>query len=321
MKFITGTKDIQLECSAVALGKFDGLHKGHQLLIEKIKMYKAQGMRAVMFTFDFHPKALFSGKTPELIFTREERKNWAEKMGVDVLIEYPFNQEVASMEPEVFIEEILKKQLDAKAIVCGEDFKFGHNRRGDVALLKKVGSQYGFIVDACQKLQVEVATIEDGQSKKQMQDISSSLIRDAIRRGDMEFAADLLGAPYSVSGTVVHGKKIGRTIGMPTANLVPDKVKIMPPNGVYSSKTIVGPYEYHSVTNIGVNPTIADNNAKRVETYVYDFDANLYGENIEVQLFKFQRAEMKFENLEHLKNQIYKDKVSTMEYFFNEDVF
>ena len=148
-----------------------------------------------------------------------------------------------------------------------------------------------------------------------MRDVSSTLVREAIRRGDMEFAAKMLGTPFSVSGEVVHGRQLGRTLGMPTANVIPPMNKIMPPNGVYSSRTIVGDYVYHSVTNIGFNPTVAENNSKRVETYVYDFSGSLYGKKIEVQFFRFERPEMKFESIEDLKNQIHHDKASTMEFF------
>ncbi len=314
---ITGTKDIKLERTAIALGKFDGLHRGHQILIEKIKHYKSEGLKAVMFTFDFHPAALFGKKPVELIFTREERRAWAEKRGIDILVEFPFTKETSAMEAEDFVRDILVKDMDAKVIVAGEDFRFGHQRKGDVPLLEKMGKDLGFRVDMCEKLRIETDEYEDGKptGKRVIRDISSTLIRECIRRGDMEEAARMLGVPFSVSGIVVKGRQLGRKLGMPTANVVPPAHKIMPPNGVYSSCTLAGPYEYHSITNIGMNPTIADNNSKRMETFVYDFSGSLYGEEIEVQLFRFERPEMKFADIAALKNQIFRDKARTMEYF------
>lgn len=202
-------------------------------------------------------------------------------------------------------------------IVAGSDFHFGHERRGNVEMLQSLGKNLGFEVDVCHKLQIEAPVYEDGKftGRREMRDVSSTLIREAIRRGDMEFAAEMLGTPFSVSGEVIHGRQLGRTLGMPTANVAPPMHKIMPPNGVYSSRTLVGAYEYHSVTNIGFNPTVADNNSKRMETYVYDFSGSLYGQEIEVQLFRFERPEMKFESVEALKNQIHRDKAKSMEYF------
>lgn len=317
MKYITGTREIHLENTAVALGKFDGLHRGHQVLIDKIKRYKAQGLKAVMFTFDFHPASFLENKPLELIFTREERVEWAEKMGIDVLIEFPFTKETSGMSAEDFVREVLVESCGAKAIVCGDDFHFGYQRRGSVELLRELESKYGFITDVCSKLQIEAPVYENGEftGRYELRDVSSTLIREAIRRGDMEFAELMLGAPFSVSGEVVYGKQIGRKLGMPTANVMPPKHKIMPPNGVYSSRTIVGANVYHSVTNIGHNPTVGDNISKRMETYVYDFSGSLYGHEIEVQLFRYERPEMKFGGLDELKNQIHRDKAATMEFF------
>ena len=317
MKYITGTRDIHLENTAVALGKFDGLHRGHQILIEKIKQYKAQGLKAVMFTFDFHPAAFLQQKPLELIFTREERVQWAEKMGIDILIEFPFTKETSGMAAEEFVKKVLVEDIGAKVIVCGEDFHFGYQRKGSVDMLRKLESELGFTTDVCEKLQIEAPVYEDGQftGRMEIQDVSSTLNREAIRRGDMEFAAKMLGTPFSVSGKVVHGRQLGRTLGMPTANVMPPMHKIMPPNGVYSSCTLVGANVYHSVTNIGHNPTVGDNISKRMETYVYDFSGSLYGQEIEVQLFRFERPEMKFDGIDALKNQIHRDKAATMEYF------
>ncbi|MFR1761532.1 adenylyltransferase/cytidyltransferase family protein [Frisingicoccus sp.] len=142
MIYITGTRDIHLENTAVALGKFDGLHRGHQILIEKIKQHKAEGLQAVMFTFDFHPASLLSNKPLDLIFTREERIKWAEKMGIDVLIEFPFTKETSGIEAEDFVKDVLVDGLGAKVIVSGSDFHFGHERRGNVEMLKNLAKPW-----------------------------------------------------------------------------------------------------------------------------------------------------------------------------------
>ncbi len=315
MIYISGTKDIHFENTAVALGKFDGLHKGHQLLIKKLQAYKTQGYTSVMFTFDFHPYNVTRHEKMELIYTHDERRHFAELMGVDVLIEYPFNEETAHMEPEDFIRDILIEKVGAKVIVAGDDFRFGHNRRGNTHLLKKLEKEYGYQAHICEKIQVEVPTLVNGQTVLVSNDIGSTMIRETLREGNMKFARELLGRPFSVIGQVCHGRKLGRTMGMPTANLEPALEKLLPPNGVYFSRTLIDGQSYQSVTNIGRNPTIADNNARRVETYLFGYNENLYGRIIEVELYKFERKEIKFQTMEALKAQMENDRIQARNYF------
>lgn len=315
MIYISGTKDIHLENSAVALGKFDGLHKGHQLLIKKLQEFKKLGYTAVMFTFDFHPFNITKKEKIELIYTSEERRHFAEMMGMDVLVEYPFNEETAHMEPEDFIRDILMKKVGAKVIVAGDDFRFGYNRRGNAQMLRDLEEAYGYQADICEKIQVEVPTFINGRTVFVSNDIGSTMIRETLRKGNVEFANELLGRPFSVIGKVSHGRKLGRTMGMPTANLEPSMEKLLPPNGVYISKTLIEGKIYESVTNIGRNPTIAENNARRVETYLFGYDGDLYGKLIEVELYKHQRLEMKFETIDALKAQMEKDLMQARAYF------
>jgi len=315
MIYISGTKEFILDNTAVALGKFDGLHLGHQVLLNKIKNYKKNGMKAVMFTFDYHPGNLFNHSEMNLIYTSWERRLIAERLGIDVLIEYPFTSETAAMEPEDFIKKILIEKMGARHIVVGEDFRFGRQRRGDLRLLKGLSFPLGYSVDECTKITTVIPEGFDGNLEPEVREISSTLVRKAIAKGDLELANEMLGAPYSITGEVVHGRKIGRTIGMPTANIIPGKNKLLPPNGVYSSNTILNGQLYHSVTNIGLNPTVGDNQAKRVETFVYDFNGNIYGKQLEVQLFHYDREEMKFSSIEALKEQMHKDKLKAMAYF------
>ncbi len=302
MEYITGT-NFQFKNSAVTLGKFDGLHMGHQQLMELVLSYKEQGLKSVMFTFSLHPSNLLSEREFELIYTEEEKIKKLKRAGMDVLISYPFTASTRMMEPEAFIRDILVKQLDAKVIVVGNDFRFGMNRKGDVALLKQFEEVYGYKVIACEKT----------CWKKEI--ISSSAIRQALRDGNMEKANAMLGQPYSIRGEVVHGRKLGRTIGMPTTNLIPPSGKLLPPCGVYSSKSRINGIYYPGVTNIGYKPTVGEEELLGVETYIFDYNEDLYGKTIEVELYTFLRPELKFGSIEELVQKMQEDiKVARNEF-------
>jgi riboflavin kinase/FMN adenylyltransferase len=219
MEYIAGRTDFEYKNCAITLGKFDGIHLGHQQLIDMVISYKKQGLTAVMFSFLMHPGNLFSDKEFELIYTEEEKLARLSHTGLDVLISYPFTEETRSMEPEEFIREILVRKLDAKVIVVGEDFRFGNQKKGDVTFLKKCEDIYGFKVIACEK------------KKWKNEVISSSSIRKAIKDGDMEAANEMLGKPFMIRGEVVHGRRLGRTIGMPTVNQIPPIRSFCPPTG------------------------------------------------------------------------------------------
>ncbi len=315
MIYISGTKDFNLANTAVALGKFDGLHRGHKVLIDRINKYKAKGMQSVMFTFDFHPASLFGSEEQQLIYTVQERRAIAEAMGIDILIEYPFTRETAAMEPADFIQDVLINRVGARYIVVGDDFRFGRNRTGNTNLLEGMSLPLGYSAIVCGKVCDTIPAGFDGNPRPETREISATLIRRAIAGGDIELANRLLGYPYHVVGEVIHGREIGRTIGMPTANIAVPETKLLPPNGVYYSKTKISGRLYPSVTNIGVNPTVSDQGKKRVETYIYDFEGDLYGRTIEVALFHYGRPEMKFDSLGALKDQMHKDCEQSREYF------
>lgn len=295
MKYIAGRTDFKFHNTVVSLGKFDGLHRGHQLLVHYVLEQKRAGYRAVMFTFLYHPGTLFSDKEIELIYTEEEKKYLLEQYNMDVLISYPFTEETAGMEPEAFIKEVLIEKLDARKIVVGSDYCFGHNRKGNVALLKDMSKVYGYELAVFDKLEV------DGQV------VSSSYIRSLISNGDIRKANELLGRPYSVTGEVQHGRKIGRTLGFPTTNLIPEGHKLLPPNGVYVSKTKINGAVHPGITNIGYNPTVGVTPERRVETFLFDFDEDLYGSRIEVSLYDIVRKEVHFNSVRELKEQIARD--------------
>jgi riboflavin kinase/FMN adenylyltransferase len=303
MKYIAGNTNFKLKNTAVTLGKFDGLHLGHQLLLDQVKAYKNQGYTTVMFSFLYHPCNLFSEKEFELIYTEEEKKTKLKKSGLDVLISYPFTQETRSIEPEAFIKDILVDRLDAKAIVVGSDFHFGYERRGDVRLLKKFEKTYGYKVIVCEK------------KKSSEGIISSSLIRNELKEGNIEAANAMLGQPYTITGEVMHGRRIGRTLGMPTTNIIPAQNKLLPPNGVYASKTLIDGISHPGVTNIGYKPTVGGEEKRGVETFLFDFDQDLYGRVIEVSLYTYVRPENKFDSLEKLRLQMLQDIKAASDYF------
>ncbi|MCR4803959.1 MAG: bifunctional riboflavin kinase/FAD synthetase [Lachnospiraceae bacterium] len=300
MEHIYNTDKFQLKNTAVCLGKFDGIHKGHRLLISEVVAHKE--LKSVVFTFALHPSNLFSNSEVKLIDTFEEKFEKLEKLGIDTLISYPFTAETASMEPEEFVKEVIVKKLDAKLIVVGKDFHFGHKRKGDVSLLKALSDQYGFKVIAFDKLEQEEKVV------------SSTRIRKEIQNGNMELVEELLGVPYAFEGEVLHGQKLGRTIDMPTINQAVGEHKILPPLGVYVSKILIENKVYYGITNVGKKPTVNGEAVVGVETNIFDFSGDLYGKEVRTELLKFVRPEQKFKNVEFLKKQMYKDKAFGMNF-------
>lgn len=306
MKYIAGSTSFQFKNSAVTLGKFDGLHLGHQLLIDQVKTYKKLGYNTVMFSFLIHPGVVLSDKEIELIYTEEEKLDKVKSYGLEVLISYPFTEKTRSIEPEAFVRDILVGQLDAKIIIVGNDFRFGFQRRGDVALLKSLEKTYGYKVIACEKKRGSKGII------------SSSAIRGELKAGHMEEANAMLGQPYTITGEVMHGRRIGRTLGMPTTNIYAPSNKLLPPNGVYASRTQVDGVYYEGVTNIGYKPTVGGETKKGIETYLFHFDGDLYGRSIEVALYNYQRPELKFDSLEELRLRMLEDIKQAKSYFAKE---
>lgn len=296
MRIIAGTTDFKIvQPTAVAIGKFDGLHRGHRELLEQILGMKKEGLLSTIFTFDPPPEVLFGKRQAKEITTREEKRIIFEKMGVDILIEYPLNEISAAIEPENFVKEVLIGKMNMSYLAAGYDLSFGHKGAGNAGLLKKLAPVYGFELNIIEKV------CEDGR------EISSTFIREEVEKGNMGHVTKLLGEPYMVIGQVVHGAKLGRRIGMPTINLLPEKEKMLPPNGVYYSRTKIGEKEYKSITNIGEKPTVSNAKQIGVETYLYEFDQDVYGKNAIVKLLEFKRPEKKFTDLEELKAQMIKD--------------
>ncbi len=304
MEYCTGRTEFEIqENSAVTLGKFDGVHAGHRKLMKRILDYKKQGCKAVVFTFDTPPYSVLGREKAQMLTTNEERRIILERLGIDYLIECPFVPEIISMEPEEFIKRILVDRLNVKYIVIGTDFRFGHNRRGDAEMLATYADEYGYQLEVVEKEVYENDII------------SSTRIRSVLENGDMEAASMLLNGPYHVMGNVVHGKELGRQIGIPTVNLIPDDNKLLPPNGVYFSKTLTEKGTYYGVTNIGVNPTVEHGTIRKVETNLFDYKGDLYDTWIDVELYHWERKERKFLSVDDLQTQMFHDILLAQKYF------
>lgn len=299
MRYIQG-RDLKVdEETAVALGKFDGMHKGHQDLIDEMKALRREGIRTVVFTFGVSPYALLREAKKFLLMTNKEKEVYCGEAGVDILVEYPFTDEVCHMAPEDFIRRVLVKELHARYVVVGSDFCFGYQRRGNVALLKEYEKECGYETRVLEKRKDESG-----------REISSTYVRERLLEGDMEKVTDLLGRPYEVSGPVVHGRQLGRTLGIPTINLVPEEDKLLPPRGVYVSRVRLDNGVYGGVTNIGVKPTVSEEGKLGLETFLFDFAGEVYGETARVELFSFLRPEKKFPSLEELEAEIRRNRRS-----------
>ncbi len=306
MKIITQTKDFELPESIVVFGNFDGVHKGHQMLINEA-LYKEtlHGYKTAFFTFEPHPLSVVMGKEPtDIVFTPEEKKAIVEEMGIDYYVEYPFTMEVAHTAPEVFVEEVIDHQLHAKFVIVGEDYRFGSKRAGDVSLLKELGRKYGFEVIAFPKL------------CKGDRCYSSTWLREVVKQGDMEAFTNLSGRPFRVRGKVEHGRGLGRTIGFPTANIMTPAYKILPIKGVYASLTTYDGKRYRSITNVGLKPG-SEGSEMVVETFILDFDQMIYDAIITVELTHFMRGEVKLDSMEHLLELI-KGDMKNLEHYFKD---
>lgn len=296
MEFIRKTLDFQLEePTAVTLGKFDGLHRGHDLLMQTVLKYsKEYNLASVAFTFDIPPRNKVEEIVANVLTTNEEKEYIFEKRGIDYLIECPFTTEVMSMEPKAFIAWI-SKALHMKYVVVGDDFRFGYKRSGDYHTLQQYEAEYGYKTIVIDKL------------KDSNRDISSTYVREKIADGNIKKANELLGYKYFIKSEILHGRKLGRTIGVPTINMILPENKLLPPNGVYVTEVLVDGKTYMGVTNIGCKPTVTDAKVIGVETYIDGFHQDVYGEKIVVSFLQFIRPEQKFNSIEELKAQMQSD--------------
>lgn len=284
----------------VTVGTFDGVHKGHQVLLDRIKnIAREEGGEAVMLTFSPHPRlVLFPDDNDlRLLTTLEEKIELLESSGIDHLIIHPFTPEFSRTTVPEYVSDILVKGIGVRKLVIGYDHHFGRNREGSLENLQAVAPNYGFEVE-----EIPARMIDDVK-------VSSTKIRNALLEGNVARANGFLGYPYTLTGMVVRGNEIGRSMGFPTANVEPSEaVKLIPGNGVYAVKVHFEDRIYHGMANIGKRPTVVRETAQRViEVHIFGFSSDLYGKNLRLTFHGRIRDEVKFEDTEALKAQIEKD--------------
>ncbi|RJG39498.1 bifunctional riboflavin kinase/FAD synthetase [Motilimonas pumila] len=305
MELIRGAVNIKPEQKGcvLSIGNFDGVHLGHQAVLKQL-LAKAEefSVPATVMTFEPQPLELFLGdNAPARLNRLRDKYTQLQQLQLDRLLCISFNRQFAAIDAEAFIEEILVNKLGVKFLVVGDDFHFGFRRQGNFELLQQAGQKHGFDVIATQSLLQDNARV------------SSTQIRDALAAGQLQKAQELLGRPYRITGRVAHGDKLGRTIGVPTANIWL-KRKVTPVRGVYAVKVYgIDEQVYNGIANIGTRPTV-NGQRQQLEVHVFDFAGDLYGKQLQVELNKKIRDERKFEHFSALKQQIELDVSQAREY-------
>ena len=306
MLTIQFTENFRIEWPAiVTIGTFDGVHLGHQKILKRLFELKQEtGLKTVVLTFEPHPrKVLFPDqKNLRLITTINEKLELFEKYGVDVAVVYPFTSEFSKLESELYVRQILIKQLNVKYLVIGYDHRFGKNRQGDIHTLKEFAAAEDFLIEEISAKDIDNIAV------------SSSKIRKALEEGDLDLATNYLGHRFFLSGLVIKGKQLGKTIGFPTANIKPEaEEKIIPRTGVYFVSVELNGLKFYGMTNIGYNPTTDLDRQIKIEVNIFDFDQDIYGVTLKIIFLKRLRDEQKFENLEMLTQQLYLDRNNCFE--------
>jgi riboflavin kinase / FMN adenylyltransferase len=310
MKIFHGTENANiLRPTVLTLGVFDGLHIGHQRIMQRV-VDRAKSVKAVptAITFDPHPRAvLHSESAPPLLQTLDQRLANFEFLGIEQTIVIPFTSEFAASPAEDFLSDIIRDRLHAKEVYLGKGFAFGKNRGGNIELLRKMSAELGFVADEVEEVQLH------GQR------VSSSAIRELLAEGRINLARRMLGRPYGVEGVIIRGLRRGHTIGFPTANLKPHN-RVIPRYGVYATATLIDGTWRKSITNIGVRPTFETEVEPSIESYIFDFDGDLYGDVLRVRFLHRIRDERKFNGINELKAQIERDTVRARNYFRHQGV-
>lgn len=305
MRVFLGVPEQAMSPTVLTIGNFDGVHLGHQAMLRQLRARAdALGVPAAVLTFEPHPREVFApDQAPARLTSLREKLALLEACGVDQTYLFRFDRKQASMSAEHFVERVLVAGLGVKHVIVGDDFRFGQGRKGDLALLQAYGAKYGFAAEA-------LNTVEQQGLR-----VSSSAVREALDRSDLEQAAVLLGRPYAIAGRVVHGDKIGRTLGYPTAN-VQLKRKRVPMKGVYAV-TVSGldKRQLPGAASIGVRPTVGQGLRPVLEVYLLDFDQDVYGAHVTVHFQHRLRDEVKFDSFDALKRQIALDVQATQDYF------
>ncbi|WP_394866470.1 bifunctional riboflavin kinase/FAD synthetase [Paraclostridium bifermentans] len=286
---------INVENTVVTIGNFDGIHKGHiKLIKEAVKEAKTKNYKSVVFTFENHPMRYFRADSIKHIITNEEKVKIFKDLGVDIVFMIPFDEYMTKISATDFVKTILHEKLKCKMVIVGHDFTFARNKEGNTSLLESLGKKYNMKVKVIEPIKIKGRRV------------SSSYIRNLINDGNVSEIKDFLGRNYFLEGEVIHARKIGRTIGFPTANLKAEDKLIIPKNGIYAVKVYIKNKVYYGATNIGYNPTV-NGKALSIETNIIDFDEEIYGEIIKVEFLDRIRDEKKFNSLDELKSQLRKD--------------
>lgn len=289
---------------ALSLGMFDGVHLGHQGLINGLKHIASEkGLEPSILTFWPHPRLVFNPNEPlKLLNTIQEKTDLLQKFGVQNLFLQSFDEAFRNLSGEAFVREILVKTLNVKHLIIGYDHTFGKNKSGNFQLLQQLAPELGFEVEQKEAINLNNANI------------SSTKIRTALCEGNILDANEMLGYPYPITGTVVHGKKLGRTIGFPTANIATDPLKILPKKGAYIVEVLIEGIFYRGMLSVGTNPTV-NGEQLTVEVNILDFNGDLYDKEITVKFRAFLHEEIKFENLDQLIEKLKDDQRRTEEFF------
>lgn len=310
MKIFHGTENANIiRPTVLTLGVFDGLHLGHQKIMRTVvDQAKVAGAHPTAITFDPHPRAVLHPESaPPLLQTLDQRLANFEVLGLEQAIVIRFNKDFASQPAENFLRDIVHDRLHAKEVYLGKGFAFGRDRGGNIEMLRAMSSELGFVAD-----EVPEVTLRG-------QRISSSKIRTLLSEGRINLARRMLGRPYGVEGVITRGNRRGHTIGFPTANLKPHN-RVIPKFGVYATATLVDGTWRRSITNIGVRPTFEDDAEPSIESYIFDFDGDLYGDVLRVRFLHRIRDERKFSGIDELRAQIEKDTRRALNYFRHEGV-
>lgn len=309
MKIFNSLEEFDLQVdTAITIGKFDGLHRGHKKLCGSLFSLEREGVKSLAISFIDSPNNVINNSDSKQIVTLEERRLLFKESGISIFIECPFDEKLRKTLPRDFVLRLIN-ELNMKYLVVGTDFRFGYKGKGDVSLLKDLSEELGFQLIVIDKLQDDNI------------DISSSRIREEIQMGHIIKANQLMGRNYFIYGEVVYGRQIGRKIDFPTINIIPSKKKLIPANGVYITAVILDGKQYNGITNVGVKPTFDDDNTLSIETHILNFEANVYGKEVKIVFLKEMRKEKKFDSAEDLKAQLIIDKKLGIDFFTNEQYY
>lgn len=311
MQIHYGLDNFQAKKPVVTIGTFDGVHLGHREVIAELKRISFEtGGESVIFTFFPHPRMIVSPEedTIRLLSTKEEKSFLLEELGLDHLVIFPFTKEFAALSYTDFVKNILVDKMHIHKLITGYDHKFGHDRKGDYHSLNQLARQFDFEVEQLNPLLVENVAV------------SSTKIRQALEAGDMKKANHFLGYSYLLKGKVVEGRRLGRQLGFPTANIDPDDShKMVPTDGVYAVYVTLDGNRYKGMLNVGTRPTVNSNvDHRSIEVNIFDFSRDIYQHDIAVNFVERIRNEVKFESLEKLKEQLVNDKTSALRIFANQ---